>query len=208
MFEQVPNQRGGFISDTDALYFGQEHYWERMADDFQLGDAAQLTSVVFWGFFYDSYYAPGNESIQLRFLGARKSDELPDENAVLYSETFQNPSRQTTGEIVLAGPGPPEYKYTIDLAAPFSVSANTKYWLEVVQLGDPESDFAWESARLFSPGQRVAFNNQLQPNWAYSNGSNLAFQLVIPEPNGIGIIAFSLLFHRRRGRHGARARSG
>lgn len=209
VFEQVSNQRGGFISDTDAVYFGQEHYWERMADDFQLQEDAALTNVVFFGFYYDAFYAPAQETIRVRFLGARSSDGLPDESAVLYSETFQNPSREATGEIIIAGPGPPEYKYTIDLAAPFTVSANTRYWLEIVQLGDPDSDFAWENALTTSPDDRIAGNNANYPNWAYTSARfSLAFQLIVPEPNGLVLIAMSLFLHpRRRGRRRQRARS-
>jgi hypothetical protein len=209
VFNQVPNQSGGFPSDTDYLFFGQPNQWQRMADGFQLAAPGQLTQVVFWGFFYDAFYAPDQETMRVRFLGARETDGLPDENAVLYSETFQNPTREATGQQVIVGPGPPEYRYTIDLSSPLLVSANTKYWLEVVQIGDPASDFACETARTTSPQDVVAGNNALHPNWDYVGPRvSLAFQLWVPEPSALGCIVMSfLMYSRRRGQRSIRARS-
>ncbi len=209
VFNQVPNQSGGYVSDTDQTFFGQEHYWQRVADDFQLGEAADLTQVVFFGFFYNSYYAPEDEVVRLRFYHARETDDLPNESAIVFEQTVQNPSRQETGEHVFAGPDPPEYRYTIDLASPVSVAANTKYWLEFVQLGDPDSDFIWESAHAL-PQDRIAGVNAGHPDWIYSTTrTSLAFQLLTPEPSTVGFVTFSLLLYlRRRVRRGACARSG
>jgi hypothetical protein len=211
VFEQVPNQSSGGVSDTDAYFFGQEHFWEWLADDFQLSEPARITQVAFWGFFYDAYYAPDQETMRIRFLGARDSDGLPDENAVLYSETFQNPAREATGQQVLVGPGPPEYRYLIDLSSPLWVVPNTRYWLEVVQIGDPESDFSWESARTTSPQDVIAGISAVHPeDWTYAGVRfSLAFQLLIPEPNAFGLLIFGFLLSPwRRHRRGVCARSG
>ena len=210
LWDQVPNQRGGYVSDTDQTFFGQEHYWQRMADDFQLGADAALTQASVYAFFYNSYSAPDDEVVRLRLYHARLSDGLPDENAILYEQTVQNPSRQETGEHVLAGSDGPEYRYTIDLETPFTAAAETKYWLEFIQLGDPDSDFVWESSHVLSALDNAAGNNAVHPNWAYTApGNGFAFQLLTPEPGTVGLVLFGLVFSRRRCvRRGACARSG
>jgi hypothetical protein len=208
VWDQSPNQRGGYVSDTDQTFFGQEHYWQRMADDFRLGEGVILTRAVAYGFFYNSYSAPADETIRVRLYSARESDGLP--GAVLYEQTIQNPAREETGEHIFAGSDGPEYRYTIDFETPFAVAADTRYWFEFIQLGDPESDFFWESSHVSSAQDNAAGNNAVHPNWAYTAPANgFAFQLLTPEPGTVGLMLFSVAFSRRRKiRRGAGARSG
>ncbi len=210
VFSQLPRQIGGFVSDTDQTFFGQPHYWQRNAEDFLLDELWDIRQAVFWGYYSNALFGPDNETMRVRIYGARESDGLPDEGNIIYEQIVQNPHRQETGLAVSSLTLVPEYQYTIDLTSPVSIEAATTYWFEAVQVGDPDSDFFWESAHTATPQDRIASYNANHPDWFYQGPRvGLAFQLLTPEPHTLGIMLASLLlFPRRRGRREYRARSG
>ncbi len=210
VFSQLPRQIGGFVSDTDQTFLGQPHVWQRIADDFQLSEPAAIIQVVFWGYYSNALFGPDNETMRVRFYGARESDGLPDEATIVYEQTLQNPQRQETGLFVSSLTLVPEYRYTINLASPVSLEANTTYWFETIQVGDPESDFFWESSYTATPQDRIAGVNANFPNWAYGGPRvGVAFQILTPEPHTLGFMAIGLLLIPRwRGRREKIARSG
>jgi hypothetical protein len=157
--------------------------------------------VVWWGFYGGSFAhypepAPLSETMRIRFYASRASDGLPDDNGILHEETFENPSRVATGEIVGVGPGPPEYMYQVDLASPLVLQPDTTYWLEIVQLDDVESHFRWEDGQ--GVRDHLAIVNYMHA-WQYTlqDYYNNAFQLsTVPEPCSLLILGTALLGRR------------
>ncbi len=209
VFSQSPNQSGGFVSDTDQTFLGYPHFWARQAEDFHFDEPREITQVIFWGFYASAIFGPLDETMRIRFYRARESDGLPDEGAIVHEQTIQNPQREETGDVIHATADFPEYRYTINLTSSVSIEADTMYWFEAIQVGDPDSDFFWESARTTTPQDRFATIYVLQPNWFYQGPrAGLAFQLLTPEPNALWLTAIGfLLFPRRRGRREHCARS-
>lgn len=116
---------GGLASDTLFTDFpGGPAVWQRVADDFQLGFAATVQRVVWWGFYggtFDPQVDPpmGDETMRIRFYDARPADGLP--GAVLFEEAFLNPPRSPTGQVIPTGFVPPEFVYEVDLTSSFQL---------------------------------------------------------------------------------------
>ncbi len=125
--EQLPNLTGGQGSDTQFYdYFGYE-VWQREADNILLTQDQTVGRVVWWGFYgadsQTNLPPDGDETMRIRFYGARPGDSLPDDNNIIYEESFLNPQRVATGRRVLVDRLPMEYRYEVDLAAPVSLTA-------------------------------------------------------------------------------------
>ncbi|MBI5764531.1 MAG: hypothetical protein HZA51_13515 [Planctomycetes bacterium] len=200
--EQLPDLLGGPYSDTDYLnMFGQPR-WQREADNILLSQDAIVRRITWWGFYGGSGTPatppPATQSIQIRIMGARGSDGLPDETAVLMDVTFYNTSRISTGRIIGVGGSPIEQQFSADLTMPVSLQSGVAYWLEIVQLGDINSGLRWESSLDSVPNH--AFINPLTPGWVSAEGG-LAFQLLdVPEPAGCTVILMSATVVIRFGR--------
>lgn len=203
LVDHQPHPYGGPSSDTlFTTGFGQP-YWQRLADDFVLGSPSEAIALTYWGF-YDADNPPPAEAMRIRILGARAGDMLPDEGNVLSETTVQNPSRAATGRFIGVGILPKEYRYEAILAAPVSFMANTKYWLEIVQLGDITTKFRWEDSVAEFTGH--AFVNPATGGDWYSSlpggDADLAFQLISPEPASLAMLAVGIpcLWRRRKSR--------
>ncbi|MBI5764530.1 MAG: hypothetical protein HZA51_13510 [Planctomycetes bacterium] len=182
--EQLPILTGGFASDTDFIDMLGRRLWQREADNILLTQDATVRRITWWGFYGGSGTPatppPATETIQIRIMGARAGDGLPDESVVLMDETFFNPSRMPTGRIIGVGGAPIEQRFTVDLTVPVNLQSNIPYWLEIVQLGDVNTMFRWEDGSGLLTGH--SFSNPLTNGWLLSGGS-LSFQLsAIPEP--------------------------
>lgn len=196
--DHPPLNTGGGASDT-AFDDGFVP-WQRVADDILLGSAANIRRISFWGF-YNADNPPATETMRVRFYGDNTG--LPDDNNILFEESFFNPSRIATGRTVFTGINPDEYVYQVDLSAPLSLAANTTFWLEIVQIGDASTHFRWEISQADQNGQ--AFINPITGNWRETFPdltADTAFQLsTIPEPTTIALFVLGwLLLEKRRGR--------
>lgn len=203
VIDHPPHNFGGPASDTEFLLPPSPGvFWQRLADDFVLPAATTIRRVNFWGFYNDDN-PPLNETMRIRFYGARTGDGLPDESQTLYEQSVLNPSRTWTGRFVGTGVIPREYLYSIDLSSPLQLVGGTAYWLEFVQVGDPTTNFRWE----FSLAQRNRFafinNNPGVTDWMLTTlEGDLAFQLsTVPEATVLVPLVLCLLSTRlRRGR--------
>ncbi|OWY71514.1 hypothetical protein B7486_07440 [cyanobacterium TDX16] len=202
--DHQPFPTGGPASDTGFRDdFGMQ-FWQQLADDFVLSLDAIIRHVTWWGFYGSSFTSPAEQppvtqTMRVRFYDARIQDGLP--GTVLFEETFVDPSYAWTGRQVLTGAVPNEYKFDVDLTTPFSLTASTPYWLEIVQVGSLQSHYRWEFSVAGRDG--FAFRNDAAVNWAHTQNisANLAFQLsTIPEPGTAMLLLLGSSLAMRRTR--------
>lgn len=189
--DHQPHPFGGFASDTLFLDMFDNPFSQRVADDFELTTAVSIGAINWWGF-YDLDNPPAEETFRIRFYGARAGDGLPDESNVVFEQMVDTPARTATGRRVAVSVGPDEYLYETALSSAVSLSAQTPYWLEVVQIGDLNTAFRWEFSEADLNAQ--AGINPTSGDWVSSAPVTVdaAFQLVaIPEPAS-GLIAVLL----------------
>ncbi len=200
--QPIPN---GPSSDTDFVTDSGIPYWQLLADDFTLSMPASIGHIRWWGLYgnvfgggSNSIVPPvGDETMRIRFYGARLSDGLP--GAMLYEQAFLNPSRVNTGQIADFGTGARRYEFDVDLPMAFEAQAGTRYWMEIAQVGIPNSVFRWSFSNPIDPTDAFAGTNPGLQDWIYRVGGNLAFQLVdIPEPSVLTLVLFSGLLIRKR----------
>ncbi|MBI5762946.1 MAG: hypothetical protein HZA51_05405 [Planctomycetes bacterium] len=185
IFDQPHNPVHATGSDTIWFDPFNGNIWQLAADDFWFSQPSRVDRVVWRGFyggdFYGSYDPPtGVETMRLRVYGARPQDGLPGD--VIREQTTTDARRTPTGLVI---GGHPEFEYEMTLEAPLSADANTAYWLEVAQVGDPSSVFRWVySAHAGTP---FVVTNGHVPDWVrIPDGPNLCFQLHgVPEPHGL-----------------------
>ena len=200
--DQQPLPTGGPGSDTAFEDDYPEPVWQQAADDILLVETAVIHHLVWWGFYGGNFSGStdpptGPETMRVRFYDAKPDDGLP--GGTMYEESFLNPSRTATGRIVAANYGD-EYTFEVDLTTPFQLDAGTPLWLEIVQVGDLDSTFRWE----YSPGDGTpyAFINPYVPDWTQSIlTSNVAFQLVTPEPATLLLLALGCVLALKRNGH-------
>ena len=194
--DQQPDLGGGPASDMDFIDQFGRRFWQREADNILLSQDADLRSLKWWGFYggdgTPATPPPTSESIQIRFMIARASDGLPDENAVLFDETYLNPSRTPTGRILAAvGGRPAEQVYQVEFEGAIHLWASTLYWLEIVQLDDVNSMFRMETGSGVLAGH--AFMNPLTNGW-FGSESSFAFELSdVPEPGTGALLSLGIL---------------
>ena len=152
-------------------------------------NASLIRRVNFWGF-YSADNPPATETMRIRFYGDNTG--LPDDNNILFEQSFLNPSRTWTGRIVFVGVDPKEYLFQVDLTTAFHLEAGTLYWVEIVQIGDVDTRFRWEFSGPASVG--LAAINAGTPVWHESIDAHNALQLsTVPEPSALGLILLALV---------------
>lgn len=200
--QPIPN---GPSSDTDYVTSFGDPFWQLLADDFTLAAPASIGHIRWWGLYGNvfgggssSIVPPvGDETMRIRFYGARPSDGLP--GTMLYEQAFLNPSRVNTGQIADFGTGARRYEFDVDLPIVFEAQAGTRYWMEVAQVGIPSSVFRWSFSNPNVPADAFAGTNPDLSDWIYRTQANLAFQLRdIPEPSSVFPAFLSLLLMRKR----------
>ncbi|MCK6457867.1 MAG: hypothetical protein L6Q92_15215, partial [Phycisphaerae bacterium] len=82
------------------------------------------------------------------------------------------------------------------------VAANTDFWLEVSQVGDPFSTFRWET----SSGGELAVQAPMGNPWTLISPGQLAYELWTPEPTtgALGVLAWMIVARRTRRRRRGR----
>ncbi len=188
--DHAPYPSGGSGSDTALPNSAAPFTWQQSADDFRVSAAAEVTHVNWWGFHIENI-APLAEIMQIRLYAEQAGDGLPGD--ILYEETFENPERVDTGRRIGIVGRPHEYRYHAKLSVPMELNADVGYWLEIAQLGDGTSGFQWELSRVET--NSYAFQNNLFPDWRRTTASSdLAFQLVVPEPLTASLLLLELVF--------------
>ncbi len=195
--DQQPTRFGGQNSDTAFVIFPGHVQGFLVADDFTLAVADELRAVRWWGF-YSNDIPPPVEQLRLRVFSARTSDGLPGE--VLYDESFSDADRTPTGRTIIVSGSPHEFRYKVNLSQPLPLDAGVRYWIELAQIGDPDSAFHWENA---FPGSGFAAGiNPGFTDWFYlqspSGGVDQAFQLIAPEPATLALIALAAALRPRK----------
>ena len=210
LLDRQPYPFGGPASDTSVIEFGIPE-WQLAADDFRRASAASVGRIVWWGYYGSNFgqgaHPPsGDEIIRIRVHSARPGDNLPGD--ILYEETLTNPQKTATGRMIVGFPYP-ELRFQVDLATPLDIAPDTQYWLEVVQVGAPESFFVWENSVTPST-DGFAFYVYYEPDWRYTQASDigLAFQLWdVPEPASLTMLGLGFFYLARRRKSGGRALS-
>jgi len=191
LVDHQPTNVGGLASDT---LFTEFPGWQRVADDFSLPQGAVLHRIAWWGFHHMNIQPVANEDFRIRVYDQRPGDLLP--GTVLFEQTYSNVPRSWTGRFILDSGAPREFRYEVDLPFPLSLPDVAAHWLEIVQVGDLNSRFRWESSSTSIPQTGKAFINPLTSNidWESTfpdSPSNTSFQLItnIPEPNSLAFVA-------------------
>lgn len=85
--------------------------------------------------------------------------------------------------------------YTLALATPFDLAANTRYWIELTSNGS-SANWAW-SGDISGPGVAGEYLSNI--NGVFANSSEAPYQMQVqvlssvPEPSGYAILGFGLL---------------
>lgn len=198
--QQLPYQGGGPASDTLFRNQLNQVVWQQEADNILLSSPAIVRQVSWWGFYGGSGAPvtppPPVETMRIRFYGARLGDGLPDDGNILLEELHTNALRAATGILMNIEGRPAEYRYQINLTTPIELDATTLYWLEIVQVGDVDSAFRWETG--FGAVNGHAFQNGGFGDWQQTSGS-FAFELsTVPEPQSVGFFLVTIWICRSK----------
>lgn len=192
IIDQSPDLYGGPTSDTDFYDVSGRRLWQREADNIVLAQEAEISHLKWYGFYGGDGTPvtppPNPESFEIRILAARPGDGLPDEQSVLFDQSYLNPQRLPTGRVLIAvGGQPPEQMYDVDIGPPLHLIGGQIYWLEIVQLDDASTMFRWEDGDGLVDGH--SFKNPLTGGWYGVTYESFSFQLSsVPEPWGFGVL--------------------
>jgi len=198
IYSQAPNRAFGYTSDTAFVDDLGHLNSEAIADRFTLNQTNTIQQVVFYGFYGTQNLGfdpdpPATESFIIRFYNQNGTfpPSLPPADQLL-DEVHADVSRALTGNLVF--PGRREYQYVVNLNELFSATGGVPYWLSILQTDDQSSTFRWET----SPGGENAFQFPIGSPWVVSGGSQLAYELRVPEPSGAVVFVVGVLWAAAR----------
>jgi hypothetical protein len=175
----TPSKSGGFLSDNDGGV--------RFADDFVFAAPETFGGIRFWGFYSPTDTPPLNDIFTAVFYG--NAGGLPDGGNVLATRVIGNPGRVDTGDDI---DGAPVDIYVYEAPFPEISLGAGHYWVSIYNntLGDMDDNWAW--ARHVFPGNDArSLNNGV--TWLHEfSDSELAFQLIIPEPGAAALLVVAL----------------
>lgn len=199
LFAQPPDQFFGLTSDTEWPNTAGQTRSSLVADEFRLSQSASICGATWWSFFGgdpERFYdinPPATETLRLRFYSDLSG--LPD--AVLWERTYVDLPRVKTGRRIGIFPLRDEYRYTTGFSTCFAAAADTTYWFEVVQIGDVNSIFRWESS--YSDTDH-ATQFPIGVPWRLFGSYGMAFELnQTPEPASAVLLGLGLLASAARG---------
>lgn len=197
LVDHEPYIFGAYLSDTDYLSIATgQPTMQTVGDNFMLTQSAAIRRIVWWG--GDYYDAPSSpEDFRVRFYATIEGQFVP--GVLLKEYALDELVGAATGRQFAFGVQPDEYRFEVDLPAPFWAQANSMYWIEIAQLGNRARAFAWEYS--ISPGyDGLALNSPQFADWlSVPTGPDLAFQLwSVPEPATLGLMVIGAWIARRR----------
>lgn len=193
LYEQLPGHFGGFSSDGQPV---------TVADEFQLSQATLISNITWWGGYGNtiSFPPPDFDNFTINLF---------DDNAGIPGSLVQtfivgnSALRIPTGDFV----NPPdfeadfegraEFQYSFNLPAAFPTTANTLYWLSILNV--PSSDiWLWEvSSSSINLGVQRSFSDPISGPWEPYFVDNTAFQLnelnPVPEPNTLYLLTAGVI---------------
>ena len=171
-----------------------------VADDFVLQPGATTITDIHWTGLYAEANTPGTDNFTIRFYADNSGNPAasPFQTYIFGSSV----NRTDTGIDIL---GFDLYSYSVDIS-PLSLSANTRFWLSIVNNtnSDPDDNWSWGAAE--GGNSRFVLSDGI---WR-ENTRGLDFQLTgirepvltgIPEPASmlLLLLGFAVLALRRKG---------
>jgi len=177
----VPSKSGGFTSD-DASGF-------RFADDFVLASPEMFNTIRFWGIYGPTDTPPATDAFTVIFYG--NSGGLPNGANVLATHVLGNPGRTDTGDDTDGG-GLNIYVYEATFAD--MTLGPGQFWVSVYNNTTADLDDNWAWARHAFPGNDARSLDQ-GATWIHEfSDSELAFQLIVPEPATTTLVMVAIAF--------------
>lgn len=189
LFYQAPDRLWGLPSDTEWTDSIGLTVSSLGADDFRLTSTETACALRTWIFFGANDVGPfvldppASQTVRLRFYA--DASGLP--GGVIHEQTIDNPPLAWTGRTIALVPSRREYRMDIPISGCFTAQADTTYWVEIAQLGDPVSMFRWESAR--GSNQSHVEQYPIGNAWRTFNDYGFAFELLrTPEPGTVWML--------------------
>lgn len=192
LYRQTPNRGFGYASDTLATDDYGTTFGSLIADKFiLLQGSSSVCRVIGFGFYggVDILLDPPpplTETMRIRFY----ADTIGLPSELLQEAVFVNAPREWTGATVAVSPRRKEYRYEFDLPSCLQASPGTPYWLEIAQIGDPDSLWRWESAN----GGEFAVRFPIDTPYRIVNGlGQLAYELRTPEVSSLSFLGLAVM---------------
>jgi hypothetical protein len=184
--------------DDGVGYYASPNSPQQMADDFNLGTAASLESITWWGG-YDGNIDAGDDDFLVRLYSS-----MAGTGTVLVD--FGSVSFSRTPTALLDVAGNEVYQYDFALGTPIALSSGT-HFLFVQNLGT--SDWFWQEAS--SGNGDLWFRGEDTDSWASSSGDPAlrieGTPAQAPEPSSLALLGIAglsmVLAGRRRQRQAA-----
>ncbi len=175
----TPSKSGGFLSDNDGGV--------RFADDFVFAAPEVFNGIRFWGFYSPTDTPPLNDVFTAVFYG--NAAGLPDGGNVLATRVIGNPGRTDTGDDI---DGAPVDIYVYEAQFPEISLGAGHYWVSIYNNTSGDMDDNWAWARHTFPGNDARSLNS-GATWIHEfSDSELAFQLIVPEPGTMVLMIVAL----------------
>jgi len=172
----------------------------QIADDFLLAPGEnEVTDAHWWGLYHDASTPSVPDAFTIRIF--EDSSGVPT-LAPLVSRIIGSVSRSPTGDTIA---GSDVYTYSTQFA-PIALSANTTYWLSIVNDTTGDDDDNWYWAMSDSSDGQSALRSTDADSWTDNPYNEFAFQLTnnpIPAPStlvgllSMGLVGLAIALRRR-----------
>ena len=173
-----------------------ERPWVRAADNFTLDQSYQITDAHWWGGSENFQYPDLTNISDFTVTIYEDSSGLP--GSVVHSEVFATAATNPVDTGELTSMGSILFYHSVDFTSPVSLSGGTQYWFSVsADLIDYNlDDWRWSNSGPGGVALDWDINGQWE-DWSFAS-EDVAFELTIPEPASLVLLAVATLFVRRR----------